>query len=287
MFDAGSAVSMTPFDRLMLILMGRPKSGKSRVACTGRKPILEFDFDKRRESIAGIKDVYVVTLYDDPRPNIQPTSYNDFLSCMCQLESKQSLKALGEFVKAKDWQTWPDVPPKTCVADSIQAFAMQANAYALYTNKDIRRSIKIGGKEVFFNNGWDAVNAEMVMVKEGIERMVALPFRSDCILIFHEDNEETLSSTPEKRSYTGKVELYPARYAKLFNTQWFSEVWRVSREGNAPVPKIQVQPEYIFTATSNLDFTKLKPEEINPSVGGPNITKLIELATARMIPAKV
>jgi AAA domain len=280
MIDATSATNLSPFDRLMLLLVGAQKSGKSRFACTARKPILNYDFDKRRASIAGQPGVYIITLSDDPHSGMQPSAYNDYLRTLYVLETKGTLRALGEDIKAPDWKDWPDLPPKTTVVDSVQSIAAATNAYCLYTNKDIRRSIKIGGSEVFFNNGWDAVNSEMATVKNAIERMVALPFKPDCILVFHESDEEHPNSTPEKRVYTGKKSLYPARYGGIFNTTWFNEVWRVTREGNATIPTIQVLPDYRFTASSNLDFSKLKPEQINPK-DGPNIERLISMVTAK------
>jgi hypothetical protein len=125
--------------------------------------------------------------------------------------------------------------------------------------------------------GWDAWNAETESVFSAVMRAMAM--RSlDIILIFHESAQETADSTSDKPKFTGKLDLYPARY-RVFN-KYFSEVWRVSRETGGTIPKIQVVPDFRFTASSNLDFSKLKPEQLNPPAG-PNISELIKIATGK------
>lgn len=245
------------FDRLRLILVGKEKSGKSRTAATARKPILFLDYDKRRESIAGLKDVYALT-FTDPQYPMQPTAYADTLTVMTALEQGKDIKDLNPGFK--------DVPAgskvKTLVCDSLSSFAKCAMAYALYSNSDIRRSINVGGTQIYTAGGWDAWGAEMGMVEQVLMRQLGLP-GVDVIYIFHETDEEMAGSTPEKPVFTGRVGLWPNRYKGL--QKFFNEVWRVSREqGN--IPTIQVMPDYRFTAATNLDFSKIPPNEMKPDI---------------------
>jgi len=270
MIQAVTAEETTPFDRLMLLLVGREKSGKSRTAATGRPPILFFDFDKRRQSLAGIKDTYILTFVDEATPGKQPTAFTEFETALGYLEREKTLKALGMHYGIN---TWPDVPPVTVVVDSLASLAKLAMDYALYTNKDIRRELVIGGKRLYLTKNWDTWNAEMKAVEQPLNQLVAMVDK-DLIIICHEAAEETADSTDENRKYTGRFDIYPGRYRSL--NKYFSEVWRCTREGNSTVPVIQVMPSYKFTASSNLDFTKLKPEQINPPTG-PNIRELIRL----------
>lgn len=148
----------------------------------------------------------------------------------------------------------------------------------MYTNKDLRRELSVGGMQVHMPKGWDTWNAETESVFQAVMRSMAM-VDLDIILIFHEASEEMDDSTAEKPKYTGRKELYPGRY-RIFN-KYFNEVWRVSREQGVTIPKIQVIPDYRFPASSNLDFSKIKPEQLNPPTG-PNISSLIQLATGKV-----
>ena len=268
MIQAQAMETATAFDRLLLILCGAEKSGKSRVAATARKPVLFFDFDKRAQALAGIKDVYTMTFLDEQWP-VQPTGYPDLLTTLTRIEQGATIKDLipGSTDTRK---------PRTLVFDSLASLGKSANQYALYSNKTLRREIAVGGHTIFMTNGWDSWNAETESVFAAVMRGMAMVDK-DIILIFHESAEETPDSTSEKPKFTGKKTLYPHRYG-IFN-KYFNEVWRVSRMG--PIPQIQVVPDYTFSASSNLDFSKIKPEQLNPPTG-PNISDLIRLATGKL-----
>src|ERR1700676_2091343 len=103
----------TAFDRLRLVIVGKEKTGKSRLACTGRPGVLLLDFDKRRESVAGMKGVMAVTFTDPGNETLQPTAFPDALDLLTQLESNQSFCSLN-----KDWKHLPpDFRVRTVVAD--------------------------------------------------------------------------------------------------------------------------------------------------------------------------
>lgn len=244
----------TPFDRLLLVLVGREKTGKSRLAASGRKGVLVLDWDGRRESLAGMKGVRVVTLRDPGDPGKQPTAYNDGLNILCQLEAKRSLNAVG----------FKNVPPeqdtvRTVVCDSVFSMAKAASNVAKYTTSDLRRVIKIGHLQVHLASGWDTWNAEIGLVEQFVYRLLAIK-DIDIILIFHEDDEEAPGSSAEKRSYTGRFEPYPSRYGNI--VKYFNEMWRVTRPASG-APQIQVVPSYQFQASTNLGIENVTPDKAN------------------------
>lgn len=242
-----------PFDRLRLALVGEEKSGKSRLAATARKPILFMEFDGRREAIAGKKDVYCLSFRDERWPK-QPAAFNEMLTYLTRIESGETLDTLiGNGA--------PKVRPKTLVWDSIQTIAKSAFDYGLYTNKDLRREISIADMKVFLSKGWDGRNAEMSLVESLILRGLGIQ-DTDNIVILHETNEEAPGSTSEKRTYTGRIGVFPVRYKLLL--KYFNEVWRLTRTSD--VPQIQVIPDYRFTAATNLDFSKIPASEMRPDI---------------------
>ncbi len=272
MIEGRTAQTASAFDRLMLLLVGREKSGKSRTAATARKPILVHDHDGRWQSLAGLPDIYIITYSDSLKPAEQPSAFNDHLTILTYLEQGYSLRALAKVIGMKDWERWPDVRPRTNVTDSMSSLGKQAMDYNLYANKDLRREIKVGGRSLFFTNGWDSWNAETASLYSSVMRLVAMK-DIDIILTFHETDEQAAGSSYDKKVFTGKKDIFPDRY-RIFN-KYFSEIWRVSRESGNVWPTIQVTPDFRFAASSNLDFTRLKPEQINVPGKGPNIADMI------------
>lgn len=249
----------TSFDRFRLVLVGKEKTGKSKLAATGRPGVLTLDWDGRREALAGMKGVKAVTLIDPGNVQSQPTAFNDGTTILSKLEATRTFSGIG----------FKNIPQsedtiRTTIVDSVYSMAKAASNFAKYTTQDLARTIRIGSMMVRLNNGWDAWNAEVGLVEQFIFRLLAIP-GMDVILIFHEDDEESPGSSAEKRSYTGRFEPYPARYQNVL--KYFNEVWRVKRI-NSGAPQIQVQPDFQFQAATNLG--------INAVSGEPNICKLIE-----------
>jgi len=244
----------TGFETLRLALVGKEKSGKSRLAVTAPKPVLVMDFDGRKESIAGIPGVYAITYRDEAWPK-QPSGYSDFLDDLSKLEKEASLADLG-FSSTEH--------PATVIADSVTSLSRLIMNYELYTNTDIRRSIKVGGYETFFPKNFDAWNAEMSTMEAILLRLLGLPLH--VIITLHETAEEAPDSTLDKPRYTGRVTPFPARHGRLL--RYFNEVWRVERNGK--IPTVQTVPDYYFTAATNLLIDK---------VDKPDITDLIRLHT--------
>lgn len=204
-----------PVSKLKICLVGYEQNGKSRLAATGRKNVLFHDFDNKAESLRGIPGVFVLTYVDDKWPK-QPTANQDFITTLGKLEESLDLSKLGF-----------DVPPGTMIGtnviDSIQTFAKAAQAYALFNSGDLRREITLAGTKLFYNKGWDAINAETTLVDNAVTRMMALS--CDSVIILHETAEQADDSTPEKKRFTGRADVYPPRYRALL--KYFPEVWRV------------------------------------------------------------
>jgi AAA domain len=263
MIELADMETATPFDRLRLVLVGKEKTGKSKLAATGRKGVLVFDWDNRRESLAGMKGVRAVTLCDPGNPITQPTAFNDGTTILTKLETARTFTGIGfKNVPEKEDEI------KTVVVDSVYSMARAAANFAKYTTQDLARTIRIGSMIVRLTNGWDTWNAEIGLVEQFIERLLALK-GMDIILIFHEENEEAPSSTPERRNYTGRFEPFPARYGNII--KYFNECWRLTRD-KPGAPTIQREPNYQFQASSNLGDI--------PAVGA-DISKMIEAYLAK------
>lgn len=257
-----------PVSKLKLALVGSEQNGKSRLAATARKPILFHDFDNKSESLRGLPGVYVIT-YIDPQWPKQPTVSQDFLTMIGKLEETLDLHDHGF-----------DVPKgtiiRTNVIDSIQTLAKAAKEYAMYNSPDLRREISFGGHKMFFGKGWDSVNAETTEVEKFVLRMAALP--CDIIVTLHETSEQADDSTPEKKKFTGRIDVYPPRYRMLL--KYFPDIWRVKltqtigkNNQMAYLPKVYPLPTYEFDSGTTL---------LLDAVEEPNIEALIAKHEARL-----
>jgi hypothetical protein len=251
MIEADSLEEVKPFDRLLAAIVGVEKSGKSRLTVTSEPPVLVHDFDGRAKALAGRKGVYSLTYRDVGGIN-QPEAFTDFLNILSQLElfkndlSKLVINGLPAFPLAP-----PETIVKTNTLDSIQWMAKAAMRYNLYSGGGIKgftRNMAIGSINVRFPGGFDSWNAEMAALEECILRVFAL--KTHVLVTLHEQAEEAPGSTAEKPVYTGRVNIFPARYQRLLGL--FNEVWRVSRgvsvDGRASgsVPVVKTTPTYDF-----------------------------------------
>jgi len=252
--ELAKAVDIPPFDKLKLALIGTEKSGKSRLAVTGRKPILVCDFDQRRESIAGTPGVYIATFRDRGHP-YQPEAFGELLDLLTKLETNLDLLKCG-------FDVLEGTILKTIVLDSISTLAQAAMSYALYTTKEIRREINIGGKiTVQIPKSYDAWGAEMSMVTGVLFRVLALPI--DVIITLHETAEESPDSSNESPKFTGRIDVFPVRYKRLL--KYFNELWRVSRD-TGTVPKVIIAPDWKFTTATCLDLDGVETPNIEAMI---------------------
>lgn len=255
MIDAADMSEARPFDQLKLVLAGREKAWKSRTAASGRKPVLFFDFDQRREAVAGIPGVYALTFKDPGDYQKLPEAYENLIDVIKILED-QNL-SLGQ------WFPQESRPVKTVVFDSIASIAKAAMNFGLYNTAEIRRTINIGGKEeVRIPKNFDAWNAEMSMVEKAIMRVMGLGV--DTIVILHLTHEEAPESTIETPSYTGRQSVFPVRHKQLLKS--FNEVWMMKlvpdpQGGQSYIGCAQTKPDYTFDAATALllDHDEMRP----------------------------
>ncbi len=246
--EAKSLEEQKPFDKLQVLLIGHEKGGKSWLAATAPKPVLFIDFDQRADALSGRKGVYALTLRD-PAPHMTPTAFNEFLDILTQLETSPDLSKLSYLAK---FNIANGTNLATLVLDSVTTAARSAMKYALYTNGDLRRRISFstdGGKSwsVDFVRNFDGWNAEMSTVESAIMRCLALP--SHLIATVHQTEEEAADSTIDKKKFTGKIGVFPARYQLLMKS--FNEIWHVEQAPNPEnpsspiyVPRVQVRADY-------------------------------------------
>jgi len=255
-------------DRLHVALIGEQKSGKSRLFATAPGIKLDLDFDQRKEALAGIKDVYAITLRDPQFPRT-PEALEDTLDIISGLEASLDLSELKDKLGKK---IFSEAKPKTLVSsigfDSIQSMAKSAAQYEMSNNRDLRREINIGTGQralsIYIQKSYDAWNAEMKTVESIIMRAFALPINVFCM--FHEAAEETPDSTEEDRKYTGRVTVYPVRYRNIL--QYFNEVWRVrlapSLVGQQQMylPRVYPLPDYSLNAATTMLLDSLEEPDI-------------------------
>lgn len=262
-----------PVSKLKLAIVGHEKNGKSRLAATGRPYVLVHDFDNRAEALQGRPGVVVLS-YVEPQWPKYPEAAQLFLDILSQLESSLDLHDLIPLLKQRfPGGKYPEVPKgtlvRTNVVDSVQTMGKAFMNYALAGQKDIRRSVKFAGYEVYLPGGWDAWNAEMAPVESSILRLLALP--TDTTVVLHETSEETADSTSEKPRFTGRIGVFPVRYQRLI--KYFNEVWRVkltqvAGKDNKMVylPRVYPQPNYEFDCATALQLDAVEEPDIRAMI---------------------
>jgi hypothetical protein len=221
---------LTQYDRIHLIILGEPGSGKSRLAATARKPALVYDNDDRRESIAGIPGVYVKTVVD--RDPTQPTAWQ-------QMEQDTGVL---EYEKQKG-----NLKIKSLVGDSLTYILKHAQNQAFKDNEGLCRKIRVNSKNYLIPQGWDVYNTTQRMIEGLLNRWFELGI--DVILTAHIRKEKASDSTEENPKFTGKWTIDPWNMKMVlpkFNERWFMmDDFRVL-----------TQPNYEFNAVTALKIGK-------------------------------
>lgn len=258
-------------DQLVLAIVGEQKSGKSTLAATARPEILVLDYDLRAPSIAGKKGVWALSMVDPPHPAPQtviPATF-DILS---SLERSRKLRDISYQDTVND--VIQTIKPfasadqskevKTIVLDSAISMAKASLNFVLASSADIRFAINIGGKFTSYSPksyiGWNADSAQAESI---ILRCIATGL--DTIMTFHESKEEAPDSTEEAPKWTGKLTVFPVRYARLLKN--FSEVWRLTLKPGGPggryVPQVRVCQDWDFnSATCMLGLNLVEEPDI-------------------------
>lgn len=243
-FEINDMSETEAFDQLLIALVGKEKSGKSRLLATAPKPVLVFDHDGRARSLAGIKGVYAIS-YIDPIGFQQPDAFTNFVGHLTTLETNGWDLAYLGFKNLEPGQAIV----KTVAIDSIQTIAGNAMRYIKATGgKTMGRPVSFGGMTVHFPAGFDAWNAEMATIEDTLLRVFGS--KKNVIATFHEVAEEAPDSTIEHPVFTGRVGIFPVRYQRLL--KYFNEVWRITRgnsvDGTAQgaIPSVSCVPDYNF-----------------------------------------
>lgn len=226
------STDITHIDRLRVAIAGESGTGKSNlIARSCRKPLLHYDFDDRRDSIAGIPDVVIKTLVDKSDEN--PVAW-------CALESD-----LGtiEYAKSKDV-----LPFKSVALDSITFLRKYAEHQFLKdSTSSSRAKFKIGMTNYLIPKDWDAVTAVQKMLEGVLNRLFALDV--DVYATFHTRPEKDMQkSTKTDIVYKDSLTIDPPNLKILLPK--FNDKWRTYVDGNNYM--VQLKPDWQFNAATVL-----------------------------------
>lgn len=221
-------------DHIKLAIAGPPGSGKSWLAVSGAsetEPVFCYDFDGRKQSIAGKKNVFVKTYQDVNYPNMMPMAWTNFLS---------DIQAM-EVAKAKN-----DLQYKWLVPDSMTYMCQAAMNYLLYNDRGIRREIKSGLVTTYVPKSFDAYKAEQAEINGALSRLFCL---GNVVCTFHTAPEKAPEHTAEAPKFTGKLTVDPPRAIDLLAL--FNEQWLIKALGPDSY-EVQTKPDYFFLAKTAL-----------------------------------
>lgn len=246
------ASDINKVDRLKVALCGDEKTGKSNlIARTARKPLLVCDFDDRKESIAGQKDITIKTFIDKDAG--QPSAWGEFESDVSTLEwlKAESKKAGGRAF-----------PLRSIALDSMTYLRSVASNQMMKDTNNLRKS-KIGIQQYYIAQGWDSINYVQVMLYQLVRRLFALEI--DVYCVFHTKNEkDKVKSTKENTIYTDKLTVEPQNLSILLPI--FNEKWRTYIDSDNTY-KLQTKADYYFAASTALSVDGIEEQ---------NIQKLLE-----------
>lgn len=237
---AVSATEVSPLTRFKIAIVGRPKVGKSWLAATMPGEKYFFDFDARKESLAGKPNTTVKT-YKDP----------NYLSPKACQDMEQDLKVF-EYNKSKALAI-PDV----FIFDSMTHWVKAFENELMKSVSRLSREVRFGASKLLIPAGWDVTTAARNHMENIISRAAEL---GHVICIFHEEAEkDKVKSTPEEPVYTGQYVVHPFYLRTLLST--FNEVWRVEiTQGQEYM--VTVKPTHGFGASTTLRLDKTEKPNI-------------------------
>lgn len=194
---------------LKIAIIGDPGVGKSWLAATAPKPVLDLDFDGRKSSLAGKPDVYVKSYVD-----IDCTKPKAIAELESDLNSFDYDKSKGELIY------------KTFVLDSITYCRKFTEAELAKQQSSLGRQLKIGSAQITIGQGWDIVNGNRAYLEYLINRLAAL---GNVIAIFHtQDEKDNTKTTYDKQgakivAYSGRVTVQPQYLASILSI--FNDVY--------------------------------------------------------------
>lgn len=236
------ASTITELDRLKLMLLSEPGGGKSWLLCTGRKPILVYDFDDRKESINGKPGVYIKTIID--RDQHIPETWQKL---------EQDVGSL-EYTKQKG-----ELKIRTIGLDSLTNLIKAAHNQLMKDNEKLCRKVKVNGKEYLITQEFDAITTTQRMIEGILNRLFELEI--DVICTAHIRREKAAEYTTKNPVFTDKYTIDPQNMKYLlpsFNERWFLK----------DRYEVLVHPDYEFNAVSAL--------YLKEDIQEPNIEKILE-----------
>jgi len=225
------ATSITHVDRLKVAVCGEPKTGKSNIiARTARKPLLHYDFDDRKESIAGMEDVVIKTLFD--LKDLEPKAWGIFESDIGTLEYMKSQNTL---------------PFKSIALDSCTFLRKYAeHQFMKDSSSSSRAKFKIGTTDYIIPKDWDAVTGVQKMLEGVLSRLFALDV--DVYMTFHTRPEkDQQKSTKTETVYKDNLTVEPPNLKMLLPK--FNDCWRTFVDTDGKF-KVQLKPDWKFGAST-------------------------------------
>lgn len=224
---------ITQIDRLRVALCGDTGTGKSNlIARTARKPLLHYDFDDRRESIAGIDDVVIKTLVD--KNDETPTAWNILESDIGTLE----------YLKSKN-----ELPFKSLAFDSCTFLRKYAeHQFMKDSSSSSRAKYKIGITTYIIPKDYDAVTGVQKMLDGILNRAFALDL--DVYMTFHTRNEkDNVKSSKTETIYKDNLTIDPPNIKVLLPK--FNDKWRTFVDTDGKF-KVQMHANWQFAAATVL-----------------------------------
>lgn len=246
------AVNVNPLTRFKLAIVGKPKQGKSWLAATMPGEKYFFDFDSRKESLAG-------------KPNVTVKTYRDILPTSPKaIQTMEQDLAMFEYHKTIK-QPIPDV----YVFDSMTYWVKGGELELMAKASRLQREVAMGTGKVIIPTGWDVVTS----MRNHMENIIARAYElGHVICIFHEEPEkDATKSKPEVPVYTGKYVVHPFYLRTLLSS--FNEVWRIEiSEGGDYFVTTQATNKFGASTTLKIDKTEK-----------PNISDIIKKHEAAML----
>jgi hypothetical protein len=235
------AHNVTHTDRLKVAICGERKTGKSNIiAKTARKPLLHYDFDDRRESIAGAESTVIKTLVDSD--STLPRAWGELESDLGSLE----------YAKKQG-----NLPIKSLALDSA-TYLRQIAENQMMKDTSMRRKMKIGIRDYQIAQGWDAINYVHRMLYELLRRFFALDI--DVYVVFHTRQEkDKAKSTSTETVYTDRLTVDPQNLEVLLSM--FNETWRTYVDPDGKF-RLQVRQDWRFNAATALKIGADEPQDI-------------------------
>jgi hypothetical protein len=217
--------------RLKIAILGKPKTGKSWLAATAPQPIRYYDFDNRKESLAGKPGLYILSPSELTMLAVE--------SDLSMFKANKVKIARGENVAL----------PATVVFDSVTFMNRAMEEEIFRQDAKLYRSIRVGNStSIKIRNSWDVINGIQRYVEYLIAEFSGLGV--NIIFVFHEkDEKDKAESTVNETKFTGLVTTDPQYLQNSLSL--FNEVYRITVDGSKKY-LVTCRPNYDVTASTTM-----------------------------------